>query len=203
MNPRLRYLLATVCAVAAAVLTVTYLAGVGSAGESETEVIWVARQEIIPGVQLSAGLLQLVEVDGPTRRLLAREALPHTPADAPEAWYATRTILPGEALVPGENVSLDPAPAGRESAWPGEMRVVSLPAEGVGAPELRAGEEVDLYVIPGEGREAVRILTATRVVHAEADWVTVLVPDEQVPAVLAATDGLAVKVVRRLEGLLP
>lgn len=203
MNPRLRYLLAATCAAVAGLLTVTYLAGVGSAGESDAEVIWVARQEIIPGVQLSPGLLQLVEVDGPTRRLLARDALPQTPADAPEAWYATRTIVPGEALIPGENVGLDPAPLAGENAMPLDLRVVSLPAEGVGAPELRTGEEVDLYVMPEGGREAVRILSATRVVHAEAEWVTVLVPEEQVPAVLAATDGLAVKVVRRLEGLLP
>jgi len=202
MNPRLRYLLAAACAAVAGLLTVTYLAGVDSAGASDAEIIWVARQEIIPGVQLSPGMLQLVEVHGPTRRLLAREALPQTSADAPEAWYATRAILPGEALVPGENVGPDPAPLGGESAWAGGLRVVSLPAEGVGAPELRAGEEVDLYVMAGGRGEAVRVLTATRVVDAETDWVTVLVPEEQVPAVLAATDGLAVKVVRRLEGLL-
>jgi len=203
MNPRLRYLLAAACAAVAGLLTVTYLAGVGSAGESDTEIIWVARQEIIPGMQLSPGMIQLVEVDGPTRQLLARDALPQSAADVPDAWYATHTILPGEALIPGENVGLDPAPQSDETPWPAELRVVSLPAEGVGAPGLRAGEEIDLYVMPGGGSEAVRILTATRVVHAEADWVTVLVPEDQVPAVLAATDGLAVKVVRRLEGLLP
>jgi len=39
-------------------------------------------------------------------------------------------------------------------------------------------------------------------VQAEPDRVSVLVPEEQVPLVIAAADGVTVKVVRRLEGLL-
>ena len=202
MNPRLRYLLATACAVAAGLLTAVYLAGIGAAAASEADIVWVAGQEIVPGVRLSAGLLQRVEVDGPTRRLLARAALPQSPADTPEAWYATRAILPGDPLVPGVNVGLEP-PLGGGTAWPEELRVVSLRAEVPVAPALQAGEEVDLYVVPAEGSEALRILSATRVVHADGDWVTVLVPEEQVSPVLAAADGLAVKVVRRPEGLRP
>ncbi len=200
MNSRLRYLLAAACAVAAGLLTALYLGGVGSAAGSDSEIIWVAGQEIFPGEQLREELLLRVEVDGPTRRLLAREALPQTGADAPGAWYAIRPIRTGEPLIPAGNVSPEP-PAGHIAA-PEELHVVSLRAESAGLPELRPGEEVDLYVIPVEGGDALRILSAARVVQAESDWVSVLVPEEQVPLVLSATDGVTAKVVRRLEGLL-
>lgn len=200
MQFRMRYLLAAACAVLAGVLTLVYLGNVGAAAGSDSEVIWVARQEILPGMQLRDDLLQLVEVHSPTRRLLAREALPRTAAEIPAAWFATRAILPGEPLIPAVNVSQEPP--GGQTAPPEELRVVSLRAEQPGLPELRPAEEVDLYVVPAEGGEALRILTAARVVQAEADWITVLVPEEQVPLVLAAADGVTVKVVRRLEGIL-
>ena len=95
---------------------------------------------------------------------------------------------------------MSPVPPADQVA-PEEVRVVSLRAEWIGLPELKAGEEVDLYVVAGDG-EALRILSGARVVQAEADWVSVLVPEDQVPLVLAASDGVTVKVVRRLEGLL-
>ncbi|MFO7273497.1 MAG: hypothetical protein DIU55_001365 [Bacillota bacterium] len=199
MNSRLRYLLAAACAAAAGLLTVLYLGGVGVAAGSDTEIIWVARREIFPGMQLREEFLQQVEVDGPTRRLLAPQALPRTLAESPEGWYALRAIRPGEPLVPAENVT--PNPPSGFAAPPEALRVVGLRAEWAGLPELQPGEEVDLYVVP-EGGEAVRILSAAPVVQAESDWVSVLVPDEQVPLLLAATDGATVKVVRRPEGLL-
>jgi len=200
MNSRLRYLLAAACAVLAGLLTVIYLGGAGSTAGSDREIIWVARQEIFPGMQIRDDLLQRVEVDGPTRRLLVREALPRAGAESLGAWYAMRAIQPGEPLIPGGNVS--PEPPGGDLVSPEDLRVVSLRAEQAGLPELQPSEEVDLYVVPAEGGEALRILSAARVVQAESEWVSVLVPEEQVPLVLAAADGVTVKVVRRLEGLL-
>ncbi|MBY6275754.1 SAF domain-containing protein [Symbiobacterium thermophilum] len=199
MNFRTRYLLAALCAAAAGLLTFLYLGGIGVAAGSGTEIVWVARREILPGTQLKEEMLQRVEVDGPTRQLLAREALPRTASDTPDGWYATRAIRPGEPLIPAGNVS--PVPPSADVTPPEALRVVSLRTEWVGPPELQPTEEVDLYVVTGDG-EALRILTGARVVQAESDRVSVLVPEEQVPLVIAAADGVTVKVVRRLEGLL-
>jgi hypothetical protein len=83
MNGRMRYLIATVCAVMAGLLTLLYLGGNISAEGGETEVIWVTRQPVAPGTRLTEEMLQRVRVDGPTRKLLAKEALAANPADSP------------------------------------------------------------------------------------------------------------------------
>lgn len=203
MSPRLRYLLAGLCAGLAGLLTMLYLGGTGTAGEAEAEVIWVARQAVVPGVRLSEAVLQPVQVDGPTRRLLAPEALPQAVTDTPDQWYTTAPLAPGQALVPGTNVSLDPTPVTADGTAIEALRVVSLPADTLAEGGLRVGEEVDVYVIPAEGSQAVRILAQTRVLSAEEGVVTVLVPEAQVADVLTAAEGVSVKVVRRLEGLMP
>lgn len=203
MSSRLRYLLAGVCAALAGLLTLLYLGGTGAAGEADAEIIWVARQEIIPGVRLTEALLQRVQVDGPTRRLLAPAALPQAITDTPDQWYVTAPLAPGQALIPGTNVSLDPTPVTADGAAVEALRVVSLPADTLAAGGPRIGEEVDLYVIPGEGRPAIRILAQTRVIQAEEGVVTVLVPEAQVADVLTAAEGVSVKVVRRLEAMVP
>ena len=195
VNTRMRFIAAGACAVVAALLTLVYLGGQSSAGPAETEVIWVALQPVEPGTQLSEAMLRRVRVDGPTRKLLAREALPSSPSDSPGAWYAIARLEPGEPLLPGRNVATQPAPDLPDGAELDQMRLVALLVDEVPASGAIAGEEVDIYVIP-KGREAIRILERTRVVIDDEGLLAVLVPEDQVANVLTAAEGAQVKVVR-------
>lgn len=202
VNTRMRYLIAAVCAVAAGLLTLVYLGGRSSAGESDTEIIWVARQRVETGKQLSEAMLQRVRVDAPTRKLLAREALPTAPADTPDQWYAAAVIEAGEPLIPSQNVATQPAPDLPDGAQPADMRMVALVVDELPANGAITGEEVDIYVIP-KGTEAIRILERTRVMIDEQGLLAVLVPKEQVGNVLTAAEGARVKVVRRPQRIAP
>jgi hypothetical protein len=200
MNPRMRYLMAAVCAVLAGFLTLVYLGGQGGAGRGETEIVWVARQALPAGTRLAEELLQQVRVDGPTRRLLAGEALPTSPADSPGQWYATTDLAAGQPLRPGYNVANQPAPALPEGTAAGDLRLVALQVDAMPSGTPAVGEEVDLYAIPGKGGEAALLLARTRVMAIEDGLIAVLVPAPQVGPVLTAAEGAAVKVVRHLPG---
>lgn len=195
-------MLAALCAVMAALLTLVYLGGRSSARESDPVIIWVARQQIPPGAHLSEEMLQRVQVDGPTRQLLAREALPASPADTPAQWYASVLIEPGQPLVPGRNVSAELAPSLPEGTPPADLRVVALLADELPTGAPRPGEEVDIYVII-QGSDAIRILDRTRVMTAEQGLIEVLVPEPKVADVLTAAEGASVKVVRHLPRVSP
>ncbi len=203
MNGRIRYLLAAVCAIAAGLLTLVYLGGRGSAETGETEIIWVAAESVSPGAQLSESVLQQVRVDGPTRKLLAGDALPTAPTDAPGGWYASRPIAPGQPLVPGQNVSTQPAPALPDGLTAGDLRVVTLVVDQLPPGADLAGEAVDIYAIPEQSGEAVRILERAQVTVAADGLLAVLVPEPRVAAVLTVAEGSRLKVVRRYMEMAP
>ncbi|MFZ5814873.1 MAG: hypothetical protein ACOY93_06175 [Bacillota bacterium] len=198
MNGKVRYLMAGLCALMAGLLTMLYLGGQSSAGGGETEIIWVTAEPVQPGTLLTADHLQRVRVDGPTRQLLAAEALTASTAEGPGRWYATTLIPAGQPLLPGRNIAGQPAPALPPETTADQLRLVTLAIESLPAGPEIAGEDVDIYVVPKPGAEAVRILERTRVMTAAEGLIAVLVPEPQVGLVLTATDGLAVKVVRRL-----
>lgn len=195
VSTKMRSIVAAACAIVAGLLTLVYLGGRSSAGQSETEIIWVALQRVEPGTQLSEAMLQRVRVDGPTRKLLAREALPASPADSPGQWFATAPLEPGQPLLPNRNVATQPSPRLPDGVKPDTMRLVALLVDEVPASEPITGEDVDIYVIP-KGSEAIRILERTRVVIDEEGLLAVLVPEEHVGNVLTAAEGAQVKVVR-------
>jgi hypothetical protein len=203
MNGRMRYLIATVCAVMAGLLTLLYLGGNSSAEGGETEVIWVTRQPVAPGTRLTEEMLQRVRVDGPTRKLLAKEALASNPADSPGQWYAVKALETGQPLIPGQNIAAQPAPRLPAGSKPSDLRVVTLAVDSLPTGTLQPGEDVDIYVIPAKGGEAIRILAETRVLLQEDGLIAVLVPEPQVGPVLAATNGAPAKVVRRLQETAP
>lgn len=197
MTPRLRYMLAALCAVVAGLLTLMYLGGQGSAG-AETTIIWVARQAVPAGTRLSQEMLQQVKVDAPTRQLLASGSLPASPADTPDQWYATTALATGEPLLPNQNVANQPAPALPEGTSPANLRLVTLQVDAMPSGTPSVGEEVDVYVIPAEGGQAALLLPKSRVMVIEESMIAVLVPEAQVAPVLTAAEGAAVKVVRYL-----
>lgn len=197
MTPRMRYTLAALCAVVAGFLTLMYLGGQGSAS-TETTIIWVARQAVPAGTRLSQELLQQVRVDSPTRQLLASEALPTSPADTPDQWYATTALAAGAPLLPNQNVSNRPAPSLPEGTTPSDLRLVTLQVDAMPSGTPSVGEEVDIYVIPAQGGEAALLLPKTRVMVIEESMISVLIPQELVAPVLTAAEGAAVKVVRHL-----
>jgi len=199
----MRYILAAVCAVAAGFMTLLYLGGRSAAGEAERDLIWVAAEPITPGTQLAETMLQRVRVDAPTRKLLAGEALPTTPTDRPADWYATRLIDAGQPLLPGRNVSPEPAPTLPDGLTPSDMRVVTLTVDQLPAGEGLIGEKVDIYALPGGAGEAVRLLERAQVIAMAEGQIAVLVPEPQVAPLLTIAEGSAIKVVRHLMEISP
>lgn len=201
MNQRVRYIVAAACALLAGLLTLLYLGGRSAAGGSESAIIWVTSQPVTPGSKLDERMLQRVRVDGPTLRLLAREALP---AEGELGqWYASGSIEAGEPLIPGWNLSTQPTPALPGVKSSADLRIITLSVDPLPPGANLAGEEVDIYVVPERGGESVRVLAQARVVLVEGDLLSLLVPEQQVAPVLTATEGGHVKVVRRLRGMGP
>jgi len=202
MNQRVRYIAAAAAAVMAGLLTLLYLSGRSAAGGGETEIIWVARETIPPGTQLEEDLLQRVRVDGPTRQLLAPDTL-LAAAETVGHYYASTLIEPGHPIVPGRNVSPAPVPVLGDGSAPADLHIVTLEGEMLAPGQPVPGEVVDIYVVPAKGAQAVRILSQAPVVQVDGDLIGLLVPEAQVAPLLTATDGIPVKVVRRLPGMAP
>lgn len=203
MNQRVRYITAAAAAVMAGLLTLFYLGGRSAAGGAETEIIWVARETIPPGTQLDESLLQRVRVDGPTLQLLTPDALPATAPELVGQYYASGLIEPGQPIILGRNASPAPLPALGDGGAPTDLRIVTLEGEMLAPGLPLPGEAVDIYVVPAKGAQAIRILSQAPVVQVDGDLIGLLVPESQVAQLLTATDGIPVKVVRRLPGMAP
>lgn len=192
MNPRMRMILAGVCAVLAGLLTVVVLGNRQGSASADTT-IWVARAAIPVGTKLSAEMINKIQVHGPTLELVAKGALPATATEQPDTWFAARAIAPGEALVAGRNVSQNPVLA--QTADSAGMHLVTVQTSLFPPDYVKPGVAVDLYVIPGNSQNAVKVLTAAPVVVVGDGTVTLLVDEKQVAPVLTAiTTGKAIVV---------
>ena len=183
VNPRMRMILAGVCAALAGLLTVVVL-GNRSGSASDAATIWVAREAIPVGTKLSAEMINKVQVDGPTQQLLAKGALPASATEQPETWFAAQSIAPGEALVADRNVSQKPVLA--KVAGNADMRLVMVQTSLIPPNYVQPGALVDLYVMPGNGPNVVKVLTGAPVAAISEGTVTLLVEEKQVGQVLSA-----------------
>jgi hypothetical protein len=185
VNTRMRFIAAGVCALMAGLLTMLLLAGSSESAGEQTAVL-IAKVPIAQGQAVSTDMLATVQVDRPTRELLASDALSVPEDGLFGTWYALRDIQATEALIPGRTVIQQPVLPTVNTPGAEGLRLVTLDIAELPEGQVAPGHKVDLYVMPNQGPKAERLLDNVTVMASSPGQVTLLVDDERVAEVLTA-----------------